>query len=91
MPRRVKKLPGRGDYRRGPGQTRVSPKHQVTIPRDAFEGAGLQPGDTLRVEAAGPGRVVLTRRDGLLDQFSGALNTDGELRETVERLRDEWA
>lgn len=78
-------------YRRSAGQTRISPKHQVTIPMSAVEAAGLKPGDTLSAEVTGPGRVVLTRQDGLLDQFSGALRSHGGLRETVGRLRDEWA
>jgi AbrB family looped-hinge helix DNA binding protein len=71
-------------------QTKVSSKHQVTIPAGAFHGAGLEPGDTLRVEATGAGRVVLTRLDELLDRYSGCLDTGGSLRERVEGLRGEW-
>ena len=71
-------------------QTKVSSKHQVTIPASAFHGAGLEPGDTLRVEAAGAGRIVLTRLDELLDRYSGCLDTKGVLRGEVEGLRGEW-
>jgi AbrB family looped-hinge helix DNA binding protein len=71
-------------------QTRVSSKHQVTIPAGAFRTAGLQPGDTLRVEAEGSGRVVLTRVDELADRYSGCLRTGGDLRSRVEGLRQEW-
>jgi bifunctional DNA-binding transcriptional regulator/antitoxin component of YhaV-PrlF toxin-antitoxin module len=78
-------------YRRGVGQTRISAKHQVTIPLAAFIDAGFKPGDAVRAEAIGPGRVVLTRQDALLDEFSGALSTNGALRESVAHLRDEWA
>lgn len=53
--------------------------------------AGLNEGDVVRIEAAGPGRVVLTRQDDLLDRFSGALRGGTELRQTVDDLRDEWA
>lgn len=70
--------------------TRVSRKHQVTIPAGPFRTAGLRPGDTLRAEAQGAGRVVLTRIDELLDRYSGALDTDGSLRKGVEAVRDEW-
>jgi bifunctional DNA-binding transcriptional regulator/antitoxin component of YhaV-PrlF toxin-antitoxin module len=77
-------------YRRGVGQTRISAKHQVTIPMDAFTDAGFKPGDTVRAEAIGPGRVVLTRTTALLDEFSGALRTNGALRNAVEQVRDEW-
>jgi hypothetical protein len=92
MTERVKN-PDTGEqiYKRGPGHTRISAKHQVTIPMGAFLDAGFQPGDAVRAEALGPGRVVLTRQDALLDEFSGALSTNGTLRKTVERLRSEWA
>ena len=72
------------------GQTKVSSKHQVTIPAGAFRTAGLEPGDMLRVEAEGAGRIVLTRIDELLDRYSGCLDTGGGLREQVEGLRGEW-
>jgi bifunctional DNA-binding transcriptional regulator/antitoxin component of YhaV-PrlF toxin-antitoxin module len=71
-------------------QTRVSSKHQVTIPVGPFRTAGFSPGDTLKVEAEGAGRVVLTRIDELLDRYSGCLETGGDLREHVEGLREEW-
>jgi AbrB family looped-hinge helix DNA binding protein len=71
-------------------QTKVSSKHQVTIPAGAFRNAGLEAGDTLKVEAEGAGRIVLTRIDELLDRYSGCLETGGRLREQVEGLREEW-
>lgn len=71
-------------------QTKVSSKHQVTIPVGAFREAGLAAGDTLRVEATGAGQIVLTRLDELLDRYSGCLDTGGGLRESVEELRREW-
>jgi AbrB family looped-hinge helix DNA binding protein len=71
-------------------QTRVSSKHQVTIPAGAFRTAGFAPGDTLKVEAEGAGRVVLTRIDELVDRYSGCLETGGDLRGRVEGLREEW-
>jgi bifunctional DNA-binding transcriptional regulator/antitoxin component of YhaV-PrlF toxin-antitoxin module len=71
-------------------QTRVSSKHQVTIPAVPFRTAGFSPGDTLKVEAEGAGRVVLTRIDELVDRYSGSLETGGDLRQRVEGLREEW-
>lgn len=71
-------------------QTKVSSKHQVTIPTAAFRSAGLEPGDTLKVEADGAGRVVLTRVEELLDRYSGCLDSGGGLRAQVEGLRGEW-
>ena len=83
MPRKVKNGSGRKT-------TRVSSKHQVTIPAKAFRKAGFQPGDTLQAEALGAGLVVLTRVDELVNRYSGALDTDGSLRDEVEILREEW-
>jgi len=62
----------------------------VTIPVAAFRSAGLEPGDTLRVEADGAGRIVLTRLDEMLDRYSGCLDTGGGLRTQVDGLRGEW-
>ncbi|HEU4905997.1 MAG TPA: hypothetical protein VFT19_07765 [Solirubrobacterales bacterium] len=62
----------------------------MTIPAGAFRTAGFETGDTLRVEAEGAGRVVLTRVDELIDRYSGCLDTGGDLRERVEGLREEW-
>jgi bifunctional DNA-binding transcriptional regulator/antitoxin component of YhaV-PrlF toxin-antitoxin module len=72
------------------GQTKVSAKNQVTIPVDALHGAALQPGDVLRVQADGAGRVVLTRTDELVARYSGAIATGGRLRDTIDGLREEW-
>lgn len=33
--------------------TRIGPKHQITIPIDAFQQLGLQPGDFLEVQVRG--------------------------------------
>lgn len=71
-------------------RTRVSSKHQVTIPAAAFRTAGLEPGDTLRVEADGAGRIVMTRLEELLNRYSGCIDSDGSLRGQVEGLRGEW-
>lgn len=72
------------------GRTKISSKHQVTIPAGPFRAAGLAAGDVLRVEAKGRGRVVLTRADDLVAAYSGSLRTGGDLRGRVEGLREEW-
>lgn len=71
-------------------QTKISSKHQVTIPAGAFRTAGFEAGDVLKVEAEGAGRVVLTRVAELVDRYSGHLETGGDLRERVGGLREEW-
>jgi bifunctional DNA-binding transcriptional regulator/antitoxin component of YhaV-PrlF toxin-antitoxin module len=78
------------NVKRKAGRSRISSKHQVTIPAAAFRGAGFKAGDTVRIEAEGAGRVVLTKIDDLVDRYSGTLATGGELRRSVQALRDEW-
>lgn len=71
------------------GYTRVSAKHQVTLPIATLRDAGIRTGDTLRAEVRGPGEVVLIRDEDPLDRFAGALTgafAPGELDE----LRDGW-
>ena len=46
---------------RSVGRTRLSSSHQVTITSAPFAAASLEVGDLFRVEASGPGRLVLTR------------------------------
>lgn len=62
----------------------------MTIPLAAFRGANLEPGEVLKAEGGGPGRIILTRVDELLDRYSGCLQTDGTLREQVKGLREDW-
>ena len=71
------------------GYTRVSAKHQVTIPVATLRDAGIRTGDTLRAEVRAPGEVVLIRDDDPLDRFAGALTGVYEPGE-LDKLRDEW-
>ncbi|HRW37196.1 MAG: hypothetical protein KDB04_10540 [Acidimicrobiales bacterium] len=75
--------------KRPAGTTRISSKHQVTIPRGAFEAAGLVVGEALVARSDGPGRVVLERRRDPLAAFAGSLPGVWEPGE-LDRLRDEW-
>lgn len=72
------------------GYTRVSAKHQVTIPLEALTKAGLQVGDRLKVEACGRGELVLVREGDPLERFAGAL-TGVYPHGNLEELRREWA
>jgi bifunctional DNA-binding transcriptional regulator/antitoxin component of YhaV-PrlF toxin-antitoxin module len=71
------------------GTSRVSSKHQVTIPADTLRAAGLEVGERLVFRADGPGRVILEREADVLAEFAGALSGVYELDE-LDRLRDEW-
>lgn len=71
------------------GASRISAKHQITIPADALRAAGLEVGERVVAHALGPGRVVLEREHDIVAEFEGALTgtyRSGELDE----LRDEW-
>jgi AbrB family looped-hinge helix DNA binding protein len=72
------------------GESRVSTKHQVTIPAEAMRAAGLRVGDRLVATAEGAGRVVLERADDPLADYAGAL-TGIYGPGYLDRLRAEWA
>ncbi len=76
--------------RRSAGRSRVSGKHQITIPIGAFSEAALREGDVVQVNAQGRGRVLIARMDDLIDQYAGCLSTGGELGRVVRGLRREW-
>jgi AbrB family looped-hinge helix DNA binding protein len=81
-----------GVRKRKRGFTRVTSKYQATIPQAAARAAGIQPGDELRVEAAGDGRVILIREENpvralaALGKKFGIHYPPGYL----EELRAEW-
>jgi len=67
---------------------RISSKHQVTLPVETLERAGLSAGDEVTIEAEGPDRIVVRRKPpapaSALGIFDG-LYDPGHL----ERLRSE--
>ena len=71
------------------GTSRISAKHQITIPADALRAAGLEVGERIVAHADGPGRVVLERESEILDEFAGAL-TGAYAPDELDQLRDEW-
>lgn len=71
------------------GRTRISGKHQVTIPVRALRRSGLGPGDELQVEAAGAGRIVLVRAADLIARHAGRL-TGVYPKGYLKTLRREW-
>lgn len=79
-----------GATRRSAGRSRISSKHQITIPIGAFNEAGLREGDIVQVKAQGPGRVVIARMDDLLDEYAGCLSTGGELGRAVRGMGQAW-
>jgi bifunctional DNA-binding transcriptional regulator/antitoxin component of YhaV-PrlF toxin-antitoxin module len=71
------------------GATRISSKHQITIPADALRAAGLEVGVRVVAHADGPGRVVLEREDDVLAEYAGAM-TGAYATNEVDDLRAEW-
>ena len=71
------------------GRTRISAKNQVTIPVDALREAGLKPGDELRVEADGAGRIVFVREDDVIARYAGSL-PGVYPKDYLKKLRREW-
>jgi len=71
------------------GHTRVSPKHQITIPREAMRLAGLSEGDRLDVVDVEHGKVVLVRADDPTARFAGCL-TGVYPPDALDTLRNEW-
>ena len=77
------------EVKRQRGVTRISSKHQVTLPVEALRQAHLRPGDELRVTVDGQGRLSLTAVRDPLEELIGSapgLSADTDL----ESLRDEW-
>lgn len=71
------------------GYTRVSAKHQVTIPVDALATAGLRAGDSLKVEARPNGEIVLRLEEDPIERFAGIF-TGMYPPGYLDDLRDEW-
>ena len=71
------------------GSTRISSKHQITIPVDALRAAGLEIGDRVVAHADGAGRVVLEREHDILAEFAGAMTGAYKIDE-IDELRREW-
>ncbi|MPZ27025.1 MAG: AbrB/MazE/SpoVT family DNA-binding domain-containing protein [Micromonosporaceae bacterium] len=77
------------EVKRRRGVTRVSRKHQVTLPTDALREAHLEPGDELQVTVDGDGRLILTP---VIDPLEALIGSAPGLSAAtdLEALRDEW-
>jgi bifunctional DNA-binding transcriptional regulator/antitoxin component of YhaV-PrlF toxin-antitoxin module len=53
---------------------RISTKHQVTLPVESLEAAGLRPGDEVVIEAEGADRIVVHRAAPDLDSALGVFD-----------------
>ena len=70
--------------------SRVSSKHQVTIPVRVLREAGLAAGDDVVIRASGHGRIELERADDLISRYAGSLPPGTYPAGHLDALRDEW-
>ncbi len=68
----------------------ISRKNQITLPVDALRAAGLEPGDDVRVEVVGPGRLELVLADDLVQEFAGVFDANVYPEGYLDKLRREW-
>ncbi len=71
------------------GTSKISSKHQITIPTEALRAAGLEVGDRLTARSDGAGRVIFEREHDVIGEFAGAL-TGAYERNELDDLRSEW-
>ena len=68
----------------------ISRKNQITIPAETMREAGLQPGDDVRVESVGPGRIELIKADALIERYAGSLGDDVYPPGYLDEVRAGW-
>ena len=70
--------------------SRVSSKHQVTIPVRVLHAAGLAAGDDVVIRASGQGRIEVERADDLISRYAGSLPAGTYPSGHLDQLRGEW-
>lgn len=70
--------------------SKVSRKHQVTIPVRVLRDAGVRAGDEVVIRATGRGRIEVERTDDLVRRYAGSLPAGTYPPDHLQELRGEW-
>jgi bifunctional DNA-binding transcriptional regulator/antitoxin component of YhaV-PrlF toxin-antitoxin module len=70
--------------------SRVSRKHQVTLPVRILREAGVAAGDEVVIRVIGRGRIELERADDVIERYAGSLPAGTYPSGHLNELRDEW-
>jgi AbrB family looped-hinge helix DNA binding protein len=70
--------------------SRLSSKHQITIPVSVLREAGLAAGDEVVVRAHGHGRIEIERADDLVRRYAGSLPAGTYPDGYLDDLLGEW-
>lgn len=70
--------------------SKLSSKHQVTIPVRILREAGLAAGDEVVIRAHGRGRIEIERASDVVRRFAGSLPAGTYPDGYLDDLRGEW-
>lgn len=70
--------------------SKLSSKHQVTIPVSILREVGLAAGDEVVIRASGHGRIEIERSGDLVRRFAGSLPAGTYPSGYLDQLRGEW-